>query len=519
VKSGARENLSRSDTLASLEQLIRSSPDTVDAYHRLAAVYLAHGELRRAELTLRRAIEIEPLNPKSWRLQGTLAGRAGKWTDSATAFQSAVRCNEKDLSIGLSYAESLIRAQKLSGAEQAVQRILEVAPKASGAHLLVGHIAKIRGLTHRAVSSYRRALELDPECVEAIFNLTEIAVPSPSDPLTEQLVRLRDDSRLPDEQMINVHFALGRIYEAAHRVADAFAAYQAANTLTGACAQGTLDEYDRKPHERLVTELRETFPTSAAIAGLEPLGIQSRLIFIVGLPRSGTTLVERILGSHSRVCSGGELPFMHHCLTSLLSWRRESGDDGALDTGSAASRSFLRQLREYYIDRIFEYGLDADYVIDKLPANFQSVGLIRLLFPTALIVHCLRDPLATCWSLYRSNFGAHLSYYTRFDHLAHYHRRIYTPVMSHWQTLLGGGITEVKYENLVTRFAEEAARVVTGCELEWEGGCAEFYRNANPVYTASMVQCRSPIYHTALERWRPFEPYLRPLIQELTRFN
>ena len=256
MKGGVREDFSPTDTLASLAQRIHSSPENVGSYHQLAAELLARGELRRAEFTLHRAIEIEPLNPKSWQLQGALAGRAGRWMDAATALQSAVRCNEKDVSIGLGYAASLIRAQKLSEAEQTVQRILEVDPKVSDAHLLMGHIAKIRGLTDRAANSYRRALELNSECAEAIFNLTEISVPSPTDPLTKQLLRMRNGQCLPDDQMINVHFALGRIYEAAHRVANAFAEYQTANTLTGACAQGTLDEYDPEAHERLVLEKR-----------------------------------------------------------------------------------------------------------------------------------------------------------------------------------------------------------------------------------------------------------------------
>ena len=170
-----------------------------------------------------------------------------------------------------------------------------------------------------------------------------------------------------------------------------------------------------------------------SLDSLEPLELDLKLLFIVGMPRSGTTLVERILSSHPQVSAGGELTFMQDCLTKLLASRQAAGRTGSIDLADEADRNALLELRESYLDRLFERDLDSEYVTDKLPANFSALGLIRLLFPDARIVHCIRDPVAVCWSLYSAHFGVHVPYNASLDYLVHYYGNVYTKWMTHWR--------------------------------------------------------------------------------------
>jgi hypothetical protein len=250
----------------------------------------------------------------------------------------------------------------------------------------------------------------------------------------------------------------------------------------------------------------------AAVADpLEPLDIGVKLIFIVGMPRSGTTLTERLLSNHSRVSAGGELPFMQECLAAL-----RSGPGSAKGRRADLSRrEFLHRLRNDYLDALFESGLDGDFVTDKLPANFSALGLIRILFPDAVIVHCVRDPMATCWSLYTSFLDSHLCYHTAFEDLVHYYGKVYSRYMRHWAGIEDMNIFNVKYEGLVADPQSEMRALLHHCGLSWEAACGGAQDDDRPIFTASAAQARQPIYSTSLTRWRKFERHLRPLAEGL----
>jgi hypothetical protein len=214
------------------------------------------------------------------------------------------------------------------------------------------------------------------------------------------------------------------------------------------------------------------------------------------------------------VTAGGELPFMQECLAKL-----RNGLGSAKGPGGTISdtnhRKLLLRLRNEYLDALFESDLDGDYVTDKLPANFSALGLIRILFPDALIVHCVRDAIATCWSLYTSYFDSHLSYHTTFDDLIHYHNEIYARYMRHWDGIEEMNIINLEYENLITDPATSIRRLLDRCGLPWEAACSNVQDNDQPIFTASVAQARQPIYSTSLTRWRRFERHLRPLMRGL----
>ena len=498
----------------SLIRLIESNPLNLPAYCVLARVYESTGEFRNAELTLRRATEINPLHHETWARLGVLYSNLGAWSSAADAFEQACALDSLHPACWVGYGMALIATQDIQGAVEVRNTLLEKFPDRSETHLIDGHINKIRGQAGKAADSYRRALQIDPYQTDAMLNLVDLSLPEPSDPLTRNLEKLRQDPARSHRQSANVCFALARIYEAADQVDRAFSLFQEANVAAGAMMQRLGNAYDPKKFADEAKKIIDVFDPDVFAARLEPPEIDVKMIFIVGLPRSGTTLVERILSSHSGVSTGGELPFMQDCISKLWIGRQSVEAHGPINLEDKEERLLLLGLREEYLDRLFERELDSEYVIDKLPANFVALGLIRLLFPDAVIVHCTRDPIATCWSLYSAHFGTHLSYYTSFEHLVHYFTT-YSRLMTHWEKTLSSDIVNVNYETLVQDEEREIRELVRRCGLPWEESCLHFYDNEQPIYTASMQQARQRIYTTSVSRWRKFEKHLTPLIEGL----
>jgi hypothetical protein len=406
-----------------------------------------------------------------------------------------------------------IGAQDLGRASKVRDILLTKFAERSESHLVAAHIAKIRGDLADAARSYGEALRLDPRQTDAIFNLVDLSPAESISALAGTLEDLRRDPSLTERQSANVCFALARIHERAGNATLAFSLYQEGNAAAQSLLQSLGSGYDPVTMERQRDAIIGTFSATAVATPLEPLDLDLKMIFIVGLPRSGTTLVEQLLSSHSQVAAGGEVPFMQDCLMKLLG-SRQAPEGGGLNRAPIVSdRSMLLQLRERYLDRLFERDLEAEYVTDKLPANFLAVGLIRLLFPDAIIVHSVRDPIATCWSLYSAHFGTHLSYYTSLEHLVHYHNAIYRPLMAHWKSVLGSHLIDVSYDDLVVSPETHIPDFLRRCGLPLEH--ANTSVPASPIYTASMLQARQPIYSTSISRWRPFKEYLGPLIAGL----
>lgn len=494
----------------SLIQSLKANPLDLSVYFQLAAAYASGGEHEKAQLTLHRVIEIDPVCLEAWVRLGTLHSHLAQWRDSVDAFEQACALAPLDAVSWTRYAAALIGAQDLGRARGVRNVLLEKFPERTESHLIAGHISRIEGRCDDAVASYLRALRIDPDHTDAIFNLVDLVTPDLSDPLTVRLENLRGTS-LSQRDAANVAFSLARTYEKAGRTEQAFFLYEEANVSAAAMLRGHGNNYDPGRSEQDVARVIESFSADVFAAGLPSLDLGVRMVFIVGMPRSGTTLIERVLSSHSAVRAAGELPFMQDCLAKLHAYRELNGRRGSLRLDDAQERRLLVHLRDQYLDALFERDLDAEYVTDKLPANFSALGLIRVLFPEAIIVHCTRDAMATCWSLYSANLGTHLAYHTSLEHLAHYYTKVYSKLMRHWEGIFGPDIVNLSYDDLVVNFEPKVRELLKRCGLPWDEACLRFTENTGPVYTASMQQVRRHLNASSLSRWREFEQYLSPL--------
>ncbi len=376
-------------------------------------------------------------------------------------------------------------------------------------HLIAGHAAKASGDADAAAQRYRRALALRPTSGEAQYNLVDLETHL-QDAERGRIAELADThagETLPAADRINIHFAHARLLEQAGDAEAAFYHYRLANDL----ARATLNErgirHDAEGAERQLQADLQNWHTGLFEHPLPPSGIDLTPVFVTGLPRSGTTLVEQILASHPKVCAGGELTLGPEVQRACRQRLGIGPADPLPAPTDARQREALERAREQYLDGLFERGLDAPWVIDKLPANARIAGFLRLLFPDAPIIHCRRDPRALAWSLYTANFAAHEAWYYNLNDMLGVFQR-HDRLIAHWRALLPAPFVDVTYEALVSEPAVRIPRLLAACGIPFDAATLQPELLERPVFTASHTQVRRPIHSAAVARWRPQAEHL-----------
>ena len=418
------------------------------------------------------------------------------------ALQQAAARQPEDPNVHERLARTLLGLQDLS-ALSALQPVLDQRfGDRPFPHLVAGHAAKAMGDADTAARRYRRALALQPTSGEALYNLVDLGSVRVDDAEGREISTLAGRKDLPVADRVNILFARARLLEQAGEAEAAFDHYRAANDLarTTLARHGIRHDADAA-EQQLEADLADWRAEQFELPLPSP-GIDLTPVFVIGLPRSGTTLVEQILASHPEVRAGGEL---------TLGPRVEDACRRRLDLGPADPlpraadsrlRAELERAREQYLDGLFERGLDARWVVDKLPANARIAGFLRLLFPDAPIIHCHRDPRALAWSLYTANFAAHEAWYHDLDDMADEFRR-HARRMAHWRAVLPPPFTEIAYEELVRDPEARIPELLAGCGIPFDPACLHPEALDRPVFTASHAQVRRPVHTGAIDRWRP----------------
>jgi hypothetical protein len=318
----------------------------------------------------------------------------------------------------------------------------------------------------------------------------------------------RGSASLSIDERIDLHFALGKAYEDLGRHAEAFRQW-----LDGNALKRQHIVYNEAETLETFQWMQTAFPLEV-FQGRSNAGHPSAVpIFILGMPRSGTTLIEQILASHPQVFAGGELP---HLTTAVNGIRTiVDGLVGLPQLGLSLTDAEIRDLSARYIAETTRLAPSAERITDKMPANFRFVGLIHLALPNATIIHAARDPVDTCLSCFSKLFSAGQNHTYELAELGRYYRA-YQALMEHWHRVLPTGrILDVRYEDVVSDLEGQARRLVAHCGLDWDSRCLDFYRTERPVRTASATQVRQPIYNSSIGRWQIHEPFLGPLLAEL----
>lgn len=489
---------------------------TPAAYRLLADIEHVLGnparELRALEglLAALRAQDDRAVVARIWARVATLRSRLGDVRGALSAWQSASVAAPDALELQRGLARARFAAQDLAGVRMSATELLRQFPEHPFAHLYNGHLQKAIGETAAAVGSYRRAIELDTECGEALYNLVELPEYEASGTIRAQAMELASRYDLPPAERINAAFAAARILDRERQFRQAFEYLTRANEWARSESEQSGRRYDRDATESRVAQTIARYPRMTFRAAISNLPVELVPIFVVGLPRSGTTLMEQILSCHTRVEAGGELTAARRSESEFRRARAAAGRDGPVDPTNKVDAGLLESARERYVEALFECGLSGPVIVDKLPANFEIAGFLRAMFPDAPILHSVRDLRATGFSLYNANFGAHESWYCDLEDLAHY-LRLYRRLMSHWHDVMAPPLTRIFYEQLVSEPEKQIPALLQSAGLPFEPSCLEFYRSARPMLTASHAQVRRPAYTSAIDHWRNYSDWLGPV--------
>jgi tetratricopeptide (TPR) repeat protein len=393
---------------------------------------------------------------------------------------------------------------------QAYRAVLDARPDLPLTWMAYGHVLKTLGRQSEAIAAYREAIRLRPGLGEAWWSLANLKTVALSGGDIVQMAGELDRPGLGDEDRFHLQFALGAAYEAAGDYAQAFQSYVQANALRRAALP-----YDASEITLHVARCKALLSASFFAARAGGGCPRPDPIFVVGLPRSGSTLIEQILASHSQVEGTQELPDVEILAARLGGQRGKPSESVYPDILAALPAAEFAALGAEYLQRAAAHRKTAaPFFVDKMPNNFAHIGLIRLMLPNAKIIDARRHPLGCCFSAFKQHFAAGQPFSYGLTDLARYYRD-YVELMAHFDAALPGAIHRVIYERMVAEPETQVRRLLDYCGLPFEESCLRFYENDRAVRTASSEQVRRPIFTGATDYWRNFEPWLEPLATDL----
>lgn len=507
LEAGAALNEGR---LAVAEHLLRDRlkirPDDPAALRMLAETATRLGRYEDAEALLRRCLELTPgFVPARHNLAVALY-RQTRATEALAETEVLLKADPRHPGYRNLHAACLAQLGEYERAIVVFESLLADFPIQPKGWMSYGHALKTVGRQESAVAAYRRALSLAPGLGEAWWSLANLKTfrftPEDLDAMRAGLA----GGDLSDEDRFHLDFALGKALEDAGRDEEAFAAYSRGNALR----RSGLD-YDAEETHRHVLRSRALF-TPAFWAAREGWGCPSPdPVFILGLPRAGSTLVEQILATHPLVEGTMELPDMPALAKQLGARRRPEQESAYPEVLAELDADACRTLGEAYLARTApQRKTDRPYFIDKMPNNFSHVGLIRLILPRAKIIDARRHPLGCCFSGFKQHFARGQAFTYDLTDLGRYYAD-YVALMAHFDAVLPGHVHRVIYEHMVADPEAEVRSLLAYCGLDFDPACLRFYENDRAVRTASSEQVRRPIFSEGLDQWRRFEPWLGPL--------
>ncbi len=565
------------EAIAAYSQAIELDPDYADAHLNQGVILKELERYEEAVEPLDKAVNLKQDDPKAFALLAEVLVRLDRHDEAEEIARAAMKLGPSDLMNLQALTKALGALGRPQEAIAIARKLVAKAPTDPESHLRLAGACMEAGLWQEAVENARRAIRLDPARAE-VYKVLSQALMSRGEwdqalqttdqglalvPDHEELIALKasilerkghlkeafdliqplikgkerfklsavnifttiaqrygeekeavkylelacSKPGLPQSARCSLNFQLGGMYHALGEYNAAFQAYRAGNKFKPR-------KYHPQNTEELFARVQETF--SRQFFGQVPSsGLNTcRPIFIVGMPRSGTSLLEQILASHSQVFGAGELMTIGNIRSELPG--KIGSQDVYPECVQDITHQFLQASAEEYLARLNDLaGTSSSRVTDKMPQNFLHLGMMALMFPQASFIHIRRDPLDTCLSCYFQNFAAQgLTFAYDLEDLAHYYK-LYAQLMEHWQQVLPVQMLEVQYEDIVDQPHKEITRILKHCHLQWEDACLDFHTNKRDTKTASYAQVRQPIYTSSKRKWKKYEKHLGPLKQAL----
>ncbi|MBF0370230.1 MAG: tetratricopeptide repeat protein [Magnetococcales bacterium] len=496
---------------AALRQAIRLKPNFPQAHHDLGNILQNRQALPAAIASYREALRLNPSFPEAhYNLANALKSQ-GKLAEAKGCYQQAIRLKPDLLPAHNNLGTLLMEQGELAQAVNCYRKALQLKPDFSQAHNNLGNALKSLGELDEAVWHYQQAITFNPTFAEAHRHLTHTRKTDPHSTHLAQMEKLLADSNLPDTDRIHLHFALGKAKSDLQRTREGFQHF-----LTGNRLQRARTPFDLNQERAFFQAIQERFDPAFFTARADWGVPDPTPIFILGMPRSGTSLVEQILASHPDLHGAGELTILeesllaHPGIHSLHQLPKKIATLKQADL-ETMGQNYLSHLRQRHPGRI-------PFISDKMPGNFRFIGLIKIMLPHAKVIHIQRSPVDTCFSIFRNYFAQGHDYSWDLTELGGYHR-LYQGLMSHWKTVLSDFVYDLCYEELVGNQEGETRRLLDYCGLDWHTRCLAFHETHRSVLTTSNVQVRKPLYASSVGTGKAFQEELTPLLAALAGKN
>lgn len=490
-----------------LLQAIKLNPNYAEAHCNIATAFLGLEQLDKAAIGFSRALELKPDYPEAYQGLAKLQQEQKNLAEAEAMANKALALAPEKAEVHSLLGGIFTEAGYPDKAEKAYARAMELDPNLLSTYLGKGHLLMEQGKMDEAEASFQHALSLDGTNLGARLSLAQVKKVGEGD---ENMAALINEAEKLDTMLetkaLPLHFALGKCYDDTKQYDRAFPHY-----LEGCRLKRKRTSYDPADNDLASRNIREFF-SREFIEGLRGEACPSRLpIFVLGMPRSGTTLTEQILASHPLVHGAGELPD----LLELASHPKEGAVEGYPLSLQGITRQDLQAMGEEYVIGLQTRNLESQRITDKMPANFNCLGLIHLILPNAKIVHVRRNPVDTCLSGFTRLFNKSQHHSYDLAEIGHYYRN-YAKIMAHWREVLpADAFYEIQYEELVADYENQARALLDYSGLEWHDDCLDFHKTERNIRTASVTQVRQPIYRSSVERWRKYEKHLGPLLEAL----
>lgn len=484
---------------------IKLRPNFAEAYNNQGVVMQEMGDLYNALNSYNNAIQIRPDYAEAYNNLGKILTDTGNYEKAVINFNKAIHLRDDYAEAYNNLGLALGLIGDLKKAVNKLNRAIFINPQYAEAYNSLGNVFSYYGNIQSAVKSYEDAIRLNPNYAIAHRNLSLLKKYKPDDVQVKVMKEIIRDSSLDASDRKQILFALAKVYEDLGDYGKSFEHLREGNYIRKNELSYNIDN-----DNKLFVDIKKLF--SHEIVKIDPVIGENDLIrpiFIVGMPRSGTSLVEQILASHSRVYGAGELKAMGKSARAILF------NYSVHQNARELLLEIIEKVHKDYYSFLGELKIDEENITDKMPENFLWIGFILCAFPGAKIIHVNRDPMATCWSIYKNYFSSNGNGYAYdMNDLSAYYK-LYLDLMSFWENLFPNGVYNLCYEDLTEGQEEETRKMLSYCGLEWEEQCLDFHKTDRAVKTASVVQVRHKMYKGSSESWRKFESYLLPLKKSL----
>ena len=490
------------------KKLLNEDENNIDALRFMGILAFKSGNHDIAEAVLTKALRLDPTYSLVWANLAQVYSVTGQLDKAKKSFKNILNMEPRNGLIWAEYGTVLTKLANYEESKDAYLKALDFKSDSPRVHLSLGHVYKTMGEIENSIDSYKNTIVQNKLSGEAYWSLANLKTYS----FSEKEIKVMEETLkadMSDIERSQMHFALGKAYEVKKDFDSSFNNYFKGNEL-----KKGLTKYSSNDTTDNTKRILDFFNLENIRDFRKSLTVNQDPIFVLGMPRSGSTLVDQIISSHSQVDGTQELPNIIKIASELNSYNHNTYPEILKELDELK----LTEMGKNYLSETTWARKSAPFFIDKMPNNFIHIGLIKTILPNAKIIDTRRDPMDTCFSCYKQFFARGQLFTYSLEDLGNYYTD-YIKAMNHWHNLYGKDIYTVHYDNVINKTEETIRELIDYCELPFEKECLEFYNSSRPVKTPSAEQVRQPIYKSGLNYWKNYEKHLLPLKKIIDEIN